>query len=317
MDLPQNSLALIASVRDRNKSHRPAPLLSCLTGVRPNGQIADAMLGVISWTGGISLFCACLLAADGRGKIPLNYNIPLWADGKVPLAQGASPLDVPFLTVFQPSENKRNRGAVIIAPGGSNIMLMHGAEGIEIAERYNDWGVTAFVLTYRMSPRYGDDARVADGKRAIQLVRSRAAEFKLDPGKIGFAGFSAGSSMARFVVAASGPGKLDAPDPIEKESSRPDYVVMVYGPGRATPPEQLKDFPPTFLLSAAWDKGAANGSAQLFMDLNNAGAAVELHIYQKGRHGFGGAFTSPEFGPWMSELQHFLRQGGFLPGGKP
>ena len=275
------------------------------------------MLRVISWGCGFSLFCACLLAADERGNLPPTYNIRLWAEGKVPLAQGTEPLDAPFLTVFQPIEKKRNRGAVIIAPGGSNIMLMYGCEGIEIAERYNDWGVIAFVLTYRMSPRYGEDARIVDGKRAIQLVRSRAAEFKIDPNKIGFAGFSAGSSMARVVVAASEPGNPNAPDPMDQVSSRPDYVVMVYGPGRATPPEQLKDFPPTFLLSAAWDKGAANGLAQLFMDLNKAGAVVELHIYQKGRHGFGGAFTSPEFGPWMSELQHFLRQGGFLPGGKP
>ncbi len=263
------------------------------------------------------VFCAGLLAAESRDKLPLNYNIPLWAEGKVPLAKGTEPLDTPFLTVFQPPENQRNGGSVIIAPGGSNIMLMYGAEGIEIAERYNDWGVTAFVLTYRLSPRYDEEARISDGKRAIQLVRTRAAEFKLDPKKIGFAGFSAGSHMARSVVAASGPGNPDAPDLIDRSSSRPDYVVMVYGAGRTTPSEQLKDFPPTFLLSAAWDRGAANGSAQLFMDLNKAGAVAELHIYQKGRHGFGSAFTSPEFGPWMSELQHFLRQGGFLPGGTP
>jgi acetyl esterase/lipase len=274
------------------------------------------MLKIILCAAGLSFLSGGLLAADGRGKPSLNYNIPLWAEGKVPQAQGSGPLDAPFVTVFAPPDNKRNGGSVIIAPGGSNIMLMYGCEGIEIAERYNDWGVTAFVLTYRMSPRYGEDARIADGKRAIQLVRSRAAEFKLDPAKIGFAGFSAGSSMARVVVAASGPGDPSAPDPIDRVSSRPDYVVMVYGPGRATPAEQLKDFPPTFLLSAAWDRGAANGSAQLFMDLNKAGAVAELHIYQKGRHGFGNAFTSSEFGPWMSALQHFLKQGGFLPGGK-
>lgn len=274
------------------------------------------MLKLISLAVGFSLSCVCPLAADGPRKPSLNYNIPLWPEGKVPLAQGSAPLDEPFLTVFSPTEDKRNGGSVIIAPGGSNIMLMHGCEGIEIAERYNDWGVTAFVLTYRMSPRYGEDARIADGKRAIQLVRARCSEFKIDPTKIGFAGFSAGSSMARVVVAASGPGNPSALDPVERASSRPDYAVMVYGPGRPTSSEQLKDFPPTFLLSAAWDRGAANGSAQLFMDLNKAGAVVELHIYQKGRHGFGGAFTSPEFGPWMSELQHFLRQGGFLTGGQ-
>ena len=264
----------------------------------------------------LGLAFGCLLATQANTQSTANYNIPLWPDGKVPMAQGTGPLDAPFITVFKPLENKRNGGSVIIAPGGSNIMLMYGGEGLEIAERYNDWGVTAFVLTYRLSPRYGDDARIADGLRAVQLVRARAADWKLDPARIGFAGFSAGSSMARMVVASSTPGDSEAADAIGRVSSRPDYAVLVYGPGRATPSEQLKNFPPTFLLSAAWDRGAANGSAQLFRDLNKAGAVAELHIYQKGRHGFGSAFTSAEFAPWMSELQHFLQQGGFLNGEK-
>ena len=262
---------------------------------------------------------ACLFAADkkaGGETWAENYNIPLWPEGKVPLADGNGPLDNPFLTVFMPPEGKRNGGSVIIAPGGSNIMLMYGGEGIEIAERFNDWGFAAFVLTYRLEPRYKEDARIADGKRAIQLIRSRAAEWTLDQNRVGFAGFSAGSSMARVVAAASGPGDPNASDPIDRMNSRPDYLVMVYSAGRALKDEQLKNFPPTFLLSAAWDRGAANGSAQLFLDLNRAGAVAELHIYQKGRHGFGGAYTSPEFSPWMDALKHFLQVGGFFGGTK-
>ena len=185
---------------------------------------------------------------------PANFNIPLWADGKTPLAEGNGPLDRPFLTVFMPPENKRNGGAVVVAPGGGNIMLMYGGEGMTIAERYNDWGVTAFVLTYRLSPRYREDARVLDGKRAIQLVRSRAAEWKLDPKRVGFIGFSAGSSLARSVAAASGPGDPNAADPMDRFSSRPDYLGLVYGPGQgARAGESLKSFPPTFSCCAAGD----------------------------------------------------------------
>lgn len=272
--------------------------------------------------------CGTLLAADNKrpvskntggdkpgDKSSANYNIPLWEEGKVPMAQGNGPLDAPFLTVFQPPEGKRNGGSVVIAPGGSNIMLMYGVEGMDVAERYNNWGVTAFVLTYRLSPRYAESVRVMEGKRAVQLVRARAAEFKLDPNKVGYIGFSAGSNTARSVAGTSGPGDPAAADPIDRFSSRPDYLVLVYGVGRPSPGESLKNFPPTFLVSAAADTGPAMGNAQLFMDLTRAGATAEIHVYQKGRHGFGSGFGSPEFSDWMGRLELFLKLDGFLPGG--
>ena len=154
----------------------------------------------------LSLVILPLAAADKPPgeKLSLNYEIPLWEESKVPLAKGDGVLDKPFLTVFLPPEGKRNSGSVVVAPGGGNIMLMYGAEGLEIAERYNEWGVTAFVLTYRLAPRYGDNARVLDGKRAIQLVRSRASQFQLDPAKVGFIGFSAGSGLGHLLGAAAG-----------------------------------------------------------------------------------------------------------------
>jgi acetyl esterase/lipase len=246
-----------------------------------------------------------------------NYNIPLWDAGKVPLATVNGPLDAPFLTVFAPPEGKRNGGAVVVAPGGSNIMLMYGAEGVDIAEQYNDWGVTAFILTYRLSPRYNDAARILDGKRAIQAVRAHAAELHLDPTKVGYIGFSAGSNMGRSVVAASGPGDPAAADPVDRLSSRPDYLALVYGPGRATPGEDLKNFPPTFLMAAEFDTGPSIGNAQLFIELVRAKVPAEIHAYQEGHHGFGSGFASGTFADWMPRLEHFLKQGGFIPGGRP
>jgi acetyl esterase/lipase len=251
-------------------------------------------------------------APPSNGLTPYG-TIKLWDDGKVPVASGAGPLDAPFLTVFLPQASKRTGASVIVAPGGANIMLMYGGEGLDIAERYNEWGVTAFVLTYRLSPRYGDNARVADGKRAIQVVRAHASEWKLDPARIGYIGFSAGSNMGRSVAAAAGEGDPNAPDPVDRVSSRPDYLALVYGAGRATPGESLKNFPPTFLVSAAADQGPSIGNAQLFMDLTRAGAVAEIHVYQKGRHGFGSGAGSPEFSGWMPELKHFLEIGGLLP----
>lgn len=255
----------------------------------------------------LGLLCLASLLAEEP-----NYNIPLWPAGKVPLAVGTGPLDQPFLTAFLPPKEKRNGSAVIIAPGGSNIMLMYGVEGIELAERFNDWGTCAFVLTYRLEPKYHNDARILDGNRAVRLLKSRAQEFGIDPNRILFSGYSAGSAMARNVAATAGPGDPNAADPIDRLDSKLHTLNMVYSAGNPTPGENLKNFPPTFLLAAAWDKGAANGSAQLFLEFNRAGGVAELHLYQRGRHGFGSAYTSPEFGPWMDTLKHFLNLNQFF-----
>ena len=245
----------------------------------------------------------------------LNYNIPLWEAGKVPLAVGTGPLDAPFLTVFRPT-GKPNGSAVVIAPGGSNIMLMYNLEGIDVAEKFNDWGTTAFVLTYRLNPRYDDKARAADGNRAIRLIKSRAKEFGIDPERVSFAGFSAGSSMARIVGASATAGAAGAADPVERLPSKAHSLIMVYSAGRPWPGEKLAEFPPVFLLAAAHDRGAANGSAQLFLEMNKAGTVVELHLLQRGRHGFGAATVSPEYGPWMDQLKHFLKLNNFFGGAK-
>src|SRR3954453_2433214 len=206
----------------------PGVTIHC-TSVEPVGRLTKLALPAISGT---------LMAAT---EPAINYNIHLWEPGKVPMAAGEGPLDNPFVTVFLPSPEKRNGASVIVAPGGSNIMLMYGAEGMDIAERLNDWGVTAFVLTYRLSPRYNDTVRTLDGQRAIRLIRARASEWKLDPARIGYAGFSAGSNMGRLVAASSGPGDPTAADPVDRMSSRPDFLVLVYGAGRATPGESLKN----------------------------------------------------------------------------
>ena len=261
------------------------------------------------------LACFAPGAAGGEPGAQLSAyrNIPLWDVGHVPGAIGDGPLDAPFLTVFLPRPGTANGGAVLIAPGGGNIMLMYGGEGADVAEVFNDWGITAFVLTYRLAPHYDNDARAQDGERAMRLLRGRAAEWHLDPAKIGMIGFSAGGSLARSVAAASDSGDASSADTIERVSSRPDYLALIYGAGRASPGESLKDYPPTFLLSAAADQAPSLANAQLFMDLTKAGAVAELHVYQRGRHGFGTGVGSSEFADWMPRLQGFLRVSGFLP----
>jgi formylglycine-generating enzyme required for sulfatase activity len=260
----------------------------------------------------IAAACVWASAAAAPGTLAANRNISLWEPGRVPGARGDGPLDAPFVTVFLPRAGTANGSAAIVAPGGGNIMMMYGSEGADVAEALNEWGVTAFVLTYRLVP-YDNDARTSDGERAMRLVRAHAAEWKLDARRIGFIGFSAGGSLARAVVAASDGGDANAADSIERVSSRPDWAGLIYGAGRASEGESLQDFPPTFLLSAAGDQNPSLANAQLFADLTRAGAVAELHVYQRGRHGFGSGIGSSEFGDWMQRLRGFLRGGGFLP----
>jgi acetyl esterase/lipase len=256
-----------------------------------------------------------LTAAHGESpeKLRTYRNIPLWPEGKTPDAVGNLPIDKPYLTAVLPSEGHGNGTAVIIGPGGGNVDLFAHQEGIDVAEKLGSWGVAAFVFTYRLSPRYPEqETRTMDGRRAVQLLRARASEFGLDPKRIGMMGFSAGGNLIRPVAANPVPGDPNAEDPIDRVSSRPDFVIQVYGPGRSSPTENLKDYPPTFLIAAAGDNSSAPASAQFFIDLRKAGVNVELHLYQQGRHGFGLGEGHPVLSDWVGRFQNWMSNLGLL-----
>ena len=267
------------------------------------------------WRGLIWALAAIPAMAADKGP-HLDFNIPLWPDGKVPGAKGDWSVDKPYLTAVLPPEGQGNGAAAIILPGGGNVDLFAHQEGMAVAEHMNDWGVAAFVLTYRLSPRYAQDARILDGRRAVQLLRSRAAELKLDPKRIGMAGFSAGGNLIRPLAASPVAGDPAAADPVDRVSSRPDFAIMVYGSGRAAANESLKDYPPTFLIAAAADS-TSTGSAELFLDLKKAGVSAELHLYQRGRHGFGAGEGQPILGDWMGRCQSWMKNAGLLGAAKP
>ena len=266
----------------------------------------------------------CLAMASGaEEKYQTGFNILLWPDGKPPDAQGEDWLDKPILTVVLPAEARRNGASVIICPGGANVRLFHHQEGMAIAEHLNEWGVAGFVLTYRLGPRYGQSARLLDGQRAVQVVRSRAAEWKLDPQRIGMMGFSAGAGVTAITGLNVLAGDPASPDPARRVSSRPDFAVLVYGaggfaatPGRAgsTPPPdaaQVKQFPPAFFIAAEDDR-MSSGAVTSWQALRNAGVSAELHIYQKGRHGFGAAEFYPILSDWMGRLEAWMKYGGWF-----
>jgi endo-1,4-beta-xylanase len=199
----------------------------------------------------------------------------------------------PSITPFLPAKDKATGAAVIIAPGGGHMFHTIDREGYDLGKWMADHGVAAFVLKYRLardragnSPYKVDPDALNDAKRSVRLVRSRAAEWGIDPNRIGFMGFSAGGEVAGLVATRNDKGDPSASDPIEKVSSRPDFNGFIYG-GPYRVAEIPEGMAPSFLLCAYDDSGNANNEANLFLKLKAAKVPAEIHIYATGGHGFG------------------------------
>lgn len=197
----------------------------------------------------------------------------------------------PSITVFLPPEEKATGVAVVICPGGGHRELVFNAEGVEAAEFFNSIGVAAFALKYRLgrepdSPYTIESHAKQDGQRAIRLVRSRAAEWGIDPEKIGIMGFSAGGEVVSLVSYGETIGYPDSVDPVERAHCRPDFQIYIY-PGHIGIPDTISsDAPQTFLLTANDDRGAARNIQSLYEKLRAAQIPLEAHIYQQGGHAF-------------------------------
>ena len=278
----------------------------------------------------ISATFACLLSIASLGTEE-PQTIPLWPGGapgfesrkdepEKTKANSSSITNVhnPSLTVFLPSKEKANGAAVIICPGGGHRELVVGGEGVEPAHYFNSIGVAAFVLKYRLGREQGSPYKPEihareDGLRAMRLVRSRASEWGIDPKRIGIMGFSAGGEVASYVAFGPTEGKADAPDPIDKLSARPDFLIEIY-PGGGVPEKVSKDAPPAFLLVANDDRGASRAVASLFQKYRDAQAPVEAHIFARGGHGFkmaSGAKLS-SLKNWPQRLQDWMEDNELL-----
>lgn len=150
----------------------------------------------------------------------------LWPKG-APLALGDDPLDKPKLTLYRAPAAKANGAAVVICPGGGYVVVASDHEGKQVAEWLNGLGVSAFVLQYRLAPRYHHPAPLLDAQRAIRLVRARAVEWGVDPARVGMLGFSAGGHLTSTAGTHYDAGDAAA-DPIDRQGSRPDFLVLGY-----------------------------------------------------------------------------------------
>ena len=290
-------------------------------------------------------FIVILLFAPAFSQQPkLNLTdelrvIPLWEHG-APGALGNSDADNPTLTVYLALKPAATRTAVVVAPGGGYGMLASNHEGRQVANWLNAMNVTAFVLKYRLGPKYHHPIELGDAQRALRLVRARAAEFGYAPDRIGIMGFSAGGHLASTAGTHFDNGNPSASDPIDRVSCRPDFMILGYpvisftAPythkgsannllGENADPKLLAELsnelhvtpqtPPTFLFTTSEDSGVPpENSVAFYLALHQAGVPAEMHIFEKGEHGVGLDLGDPALSEWPALVAHWLRGRGLL-----
>jgi acetyl esterase/lipase len=171
------------------------------------------------------LLCFCLATAWAQNQDV--RVIPLWENAP-PGAQGTDDRDVPTITVYPAYGSQRTGTAVIIAPGGGYVGLAMNHEGRQVANCLNALGVAAFVLKYRLGPRYRHPIQLGDAQRAIRMVRARARQFDIQPNRVGIIGFSAGGHLASTAATHYDAGDPQAADPVDRENCRPDFLILGY-----------------------------------------------------------------------------------------
>lgn len=233
--------------------------------------------------------------------------------------------------------------AVILMPGGGYVHLAMEKEGGEEARWLSAHGVTAFVLEYRLGPRYHYPAPMLDGARAVRYVRSHAAELGIAQDEIGLWGFSAGAHLAGYLAAVHDTGEKDAADPIERVSDRPNFAIVSYGrfsmdpaiPRKTNLEGLLGDHPtqamldtvsvvklvskttaPCFIYATSADQTVSSLNATAFYDaLKRAGVPAELHIFERGPHGTGmaqGLKKFPELAIYPELLENWMEVHGWM-----
>ncbi|HLY63171.1 MAG TPA: alpha/beta hydrolase [Terriglobia bacterium] len=272
--------------------------------------------------------------AAGPQKVEL-----LWPGG-APGALGNAEEDRPMLTVFLPEWAKAAGFGVVVCPGGGYHNLAMDHEGKQVAEWLNGLGAAAFVLKYRLGPRYHHPVEMDDGLRAMRFVRLHAPDYGITPDRIGIWGFSAGGHLASTVGTHFDGGNPNASDPIDRIGSRPDFMVLAYPVISFTTPYVHKgsmlnllgenpdpqlvrllsnelqvtpETPPTFLFHTTADDGVPIENSVLFYEaLRESHVPAEMHIFEQGKHGVGLAKSDPALSHWPELLALWFRTRGLL-----
>jgi acetyl esterase/lipase len=282
----------------------------------------------------------CATPADDNTFLGIQ-TIRLWP-GEVPQAKGTACEDTPTLTVFDPQHGHQNGSAVVVVPGGAYLRLAGNLEGRQIADWFTAHGFRAFILSYRLTSNgYVLPVPLLDARRAIQTVRARARDYQIDPNRIVVIGFSAGGHLSALAATQFVPGNPDAEDPVERVSSRPDYLVLGYpwigaissdtshlsycklfnlmdrceALRTAYSPDLFvtKETPPTFWFHTFTDQTVPVEQGLRFYEaLVKAGVPAEAHIFAKGPHGYGLGKGDASLDQWPALLETWLRAQGLL-----
>ena len=285
-----------------------------------------------------ALALACVVpACAAEPAKPAPPVVKLWPDGAPGseqrrneperLVDGAYPTNVhdPSLTVLRADPRHANGAAIVIAPGGGHYLLVMENEGLLPARMLNRIGVTAFVLKYRLA--HGPDSAgysvardgAADLRRAVRWVRAHAAEYGVDPQRVGVMGFSAGGELVSLVADNPEPPQRGKTDALDRHGARPDFQVLVY-PGKSHLIQPVAGSPPAFLAAGFDDRpDISSGLAEAYLRFRKAGVQAELHMYANVGHGFG---VRPERAgqsqqEWTTQLVAFLRQAKMIGGRVP
>ncbi len=266
---------------------------------------ADDPVEISLWPGG---------APGSEGNKTGNVVVDQGKNGKI--SRSVTQVHDPSLTIYLPAKDKANGAAVVICPGGGHRVLAIEHEGHDIARWFNNIGVASFILKYRLARAPGSTYKIEehaleDAKRAVRLVRSCASEWGVDPKRVGMIGFSAGGEVTALAGTRFDTGSDSAADPVDRLSSRPDFLVLVYPGFRPESLKVTKETPPTFLVHADDDRLSAERSAAFYLALKKAGVSGELHVYARGGHGFGMRDNHQPVSTWPARLEEWMIDRGF------
>jgi len=295
---------------------------------------------LLFWVAVLGFIPLTAVKAENRTSVPV---IRLWS-GKAPGATGDADADIPILKVYLPKRSQTPRTAIVICPGGGYRSLVLNSEGEAVAQWLSQLGVAGFVLKYRLPGNgYRYPIPLLDARRALALVRSRANEWKVDPHRVGVMGFSAGGHLASALSTHFTIGDPNASSPIDRISNRPDFTILLYpvismqderlvhkgsrdnllGPNPdarllaklSNETQVTAETPPAFIACADDDaKVSPENSVDYYLALHRAGVPAEMHVFEKGGHGFANPNKSQSLArdTWRARCADWMRSRGLM-----